>query len=235
MTIRKSNHFTCARRGDKATFYMAIRKYGKENFKWEIIDKANTREELDLKESFWIDFFNTYKHGGYNMTLGGQKEKDYYIDYENSEKYNCNNRYKRKIMVFDKLGNYIKTVVNQTDFAEEINVGVGNINRVLNGKKNSIGGYIMLFEDEFTQEKLDLKLNKTRNTREFAIFDIHLNKWIGKWINMTRCSEDTDFSYRMIEKQLGKEVKRPRRFMAKYLINCTDYEIEQINKVMVKN
>ena len=35
-------------------FYRAIRKYGKENFKIEAIDFANTQEELDQKEIYYI-------------------------------------------------------------------------------------------------------------------------------------------------------------------------------------
>ena len=36
-------------------------------------------EELDEKECYYIDYYNSYKNG-YNMTLGGQHNKKYYID-----------------------------------------------------------------------------------------------------------------------------------------------------------
>ena len=35
---------------DNYIFHKAIRKYGFENFKWEIIDTANTKQELEEKE-----------------------------------------------------------------------------------------------------------------------------------------------------------------------------------------
>jgi group I intron endonuclease len=54
----------------------AIRKYGIENFKYEIViqiidaDKIKLREKLDELEIFYIKKYNSYKDG-YNMTLGG--------------------------------------------------------------------------------------------------------------------------------------------------------------------
>jgi group I intron endonuclease len=54
--------------------YAAMRKYGIENFSYEIIDQStNTRNELCLLEKKYIAEYNSYfKNGiGYNMTTGG--------------------------------------------------------------------------------------------------------------------------------------------------------------------
>lgn len=48
-------------------FARAIRKYGKDSFSWEIIDTANTQEELTIKERYWIQYHNSVKEG-YNET-----------------------------------------------------------------------------------------------------------------------------------------------------------------------
>lgn len=48
-------------------FARAIRKYGKENFAIEEIDSANTQEELNQKERYWIQYYNSVKNG-YNET-----------------------------------------------------------------------------------------------------------------------------------------------------------------------
>ena len=50
-------------------FYHALRKYGIENFKWEIIEKL-PKSLLNEKEIFYIKKYNSYK-SGYNSTLGG--------------------------------------------------------------------------------------------------------------------------------------------------------------------
>ena len=48
-------------------FARAIRKYGKDNFKIEIIDTANNQNELNQKEQYWIQFYNSVEKG-YNET-----------------------------------------------------------------------------------------------------------------------------------------------------------------------
>lgn len=56
------------------SIYNAIQKYGKENFIVEQIDHAHSREELDNKEMFWIEFYNSMnREKGYNLVSGGNK------------------------------------------------------------------------------------------------------------------------------------------------------------------
>lgn len=49
---------------------IAIQKYGKDAFEYEIIEECSI-EELDQKERYWIKHFNTYKGFGYNCSEGG--------------------------------------------------------------------------------------------------------------------------------------------------------------------
>lgn len=50
----------------------AISKYGKNNFKVDQIDKANSIEELNEKEIFWISVYKTTNRNiGYNIEIGG--------------------------------------------------------------------------------------------------------------------------------------------------------------------
>lgn len=48
----------------------AIKKYGKENFKKEILHFCKNKAEMDEKERYWIERLNTIKEG-YNITGGG--------------------------------------------------------------------------------------------------------------------------------------------------------------------
>lgn len=52
--------------------YKAIRKYGAENFRTEILEElpGATRQHLNIREAYWINYYNTYLNG-YNETLGG--------------------------------------------------------------------------------------------------------------------------------------------------------------------
>ena len=73
---RKQQHYADSKRHEKYAFYRAIKKYGFDNIRWEIIDNASDESELSKKEKYWINFYNTYIHldnsCGYNTTLGGE-------------------------------------------------------------------------------------------------------------------------------------------------------------------
>lgn len=72
---RKSDHKNIFATGNEV-FYRALRKYGWDNFDWEILYQS--KESLHTKnimENFFIVEYNTHIHfensQGYNMTLGG--------------------------------------------------------------------------------------------------------------------------------------------------------------------
>lgn len=53
-------------------FHNAIRKYGPEDFVYEVIeDNIETIEQLQEREKYWIAYYDSY-HNGYNSTLGGE-------------------------------------------------------------------------------------------------------------------------------------------------------------------
>jgi group I intron endonuclease len=74
--FRLKTHFKKAFILDSEEFdkvlYQAIRKYGAENFGTEILEELPeaSRQLLNIRESYWIDKYDTY-HNGYNETLGG--------------------------------------------------------------------------------------------------------------------------------------------------------------------
>ena len=58
--------------------YVAMRKYGIENFIIEEIEEVSS-EELNNREKYWIEYYCSFKYG-YNATLGGDGKR--YIDYD---------------------------------------------------------------------------------------------------------------------------------------------------------
>jgi group I intron endonuclease len=56
-------------------FMLSINKYGEDNFIFETIDSADNLDELNNKEIYWIDFYNSISPNGYNVTGGGQGKK----------------------------------------------------------------------------------------------------------------------------------------------------------------
>ena len=75
---RLERHFKMAfaEEKPKIKFQRAIKKYGKENFIIEEIDRASSKEELDEKEKSWIAKYNSIK-SGYNTALGGEGGNTY--------------------------------------------------------------------------------------------------------------------------------------------------------------
>ena len=69
---RYRHHWYESRIGEPSPIHRSMAKYGEDNFTLEIIDFAETYEELKEKEKFWIKKFNsTDRNVGYNLTEGG--------------------------------------------------------------------------------------------------------------------------------------------------------------------
>jgi group I intron endonuclease len=195
---RIKEHISHASKDNKYAFHLAINKYGIDKFEWEEIDIANNQEELDEKELYWIKFYNTYGKGGYNMSVGGQFNKK--TD-DNADKLSEMNG-GREFLVFDLGGNFIKSAFSQTAFADEIGVSIASVNNVLIGIKGkiSVKRKILIFKDEFTEEKLQSMIKRTY-FKEFAVFDLK-DEFIGIWNNQVFCSRDLKVSRTTIGKCL---------------------------------
>ena len=51
--------------------YKAMLKYGVENFSIEVLEECNSNN-IDDREIYWINYYNTYNGDGYNCTGGGE-------------------------------------------------------------------------------------------------------------------------------------------------------------------
>lgn len=69
--MRWYDHCSRARNGHKSHLYNSMRSYGVDNFVWEVIDSANTLDELNTKEQHWLseyrkitEVYNVREAGG---------------------------------------------------------------------------------------------------------------------------------------------------------------------------
>lgn len=73
---RVIQHMTNSRpttKSHKSYFHRALYKYGIENFSLDVVERCNTKEELDEREIYWIAYYNsTNKNFGYNIEIGGR-------------------------------------------------------------------------------------------------------------------------------------------------------------------
>lgn len=93
-TIRKFNirinaHLKEARlHKDNMYFHSALRKYGKDAFKWEIICECDNRYVLNILETFYIMINKSHvTENGYNVTWGGDRGCWGYRHTEEHKKY----------------------------------------------------------------------------------------------------------------------------------------------------
>lgn len=78
---RWSQHKTTAKNiKETADLYQAMREYGIDNFTCEVIEECS-KEQLNEREIYWIDYYDTFYHG-YNMTRGGQGKDGWKYDPE---------------------------------------------------------------------------------------------------------------------------------------------------------
>lgn len=140
-------------------FYKAIRKYGFNNFSFEILEECQ-KEELDEKEKYWIQYYNSNDmEKGYNLTIGGSAGPDK----------------SKTIYQYDLNKNFIRTFKNAYEAAEILKLHQSAIQRcAAHGPYvKSVGGYIFTYEgDDLTwyknnQKKGVVRISKNGEEIEF--------------------------------------------------------------------
>jgi group I intron endonuclease len=72
---RKLEHISGSKYTSKSYhFHNALRKYGVEEFTFEVIDSANSLEELNLLEEKYVELYDSIKNG-YNIRNAGNNKK----------------------------------------------------------------------------------------------------------------------------------------------------------------
>ena len=87
---KRMREHKCSAKNSTCVVYSAIRKYGWDKIKIEIIDHAETKEELSELEKYYIKKYNTSVNSpnsnGYNMTIGGEGTWGYKFTEEDKKK-----------------------------------------------------------------------------------------------------------------------------------------------------
>ena len=69
----------------------AIKKYGKENFKVELLEEINSLEDLDIAEKSWIEKYNAVESDDfYNLSDGGQHGWNGFTGHKHTEETKSN-------------------------------------------------------------------------------------------------------------------------------------------------
>lgn len=102
-------------------FYNAIKKYGWENFIWEVVEESETwtQNELNEKEKYYIQLYDSIENG-YNTLVGGQCSA---IDGEEMAIL-CGSQ---PFYAFNLKGELIGEFVNKREFARQYNIAAQRI------------------------------------------------------------------------------------------------------------
>ncbi len=187
---RKAAHYT---KDPNIYFHRALHKYRKEDFEWSIIDTAYLSDELNQKEIFWINHYNTLNPTkGYNLLPGGNnahpaKEQIQYARNQFVEKYSNDSRHLKQIKNIKCLetGEIFKSAA---EAGKKMNIHSGHITEVANGKLKTAGGYhwewcidISLYPNAIycvELNKIYLSYNEARNEDHFS--GTHLSRAFKK-------------------------------------------------------
>lgn len=196
----------------KNHFHNAIRKYGWENFQWEIIDYAQTFKELNEKERYWIKYYNSVEQG-YNILEGGQNI------YANTDKFlkACGSV---PFLVYDIKGNFIGEFLNQTQFGKEYGIASTHVSDMIKDKMNFCNGYIILAKENFSQQKLQQRLkiaNKSARNKKFIAIDIKTKKEFGPFNTQRECINYLNLTSNHIGQVLSGKRQSQQGYKFKYI------------------
>lgn len=86
-TVRTLRERTLEHARNKETYIdRTMNKYGIEHFDISVIDTAETMDELNEKEIYWIKHYNSMKPNGYNLCYGGNNTKGFHHSEESKAK-----------------------------------------------------------------------------------------------------------------------------------------------------
>ena len=159
---RWREHLAAARNNPIMVISKAIRKYGPENFKFEIIEECLS-EDVNKKETYWIGKLDTFENG-YNSTLGGDgavgTKRERGAVHPHAKAVDC----------YDLKGNYLCTYDSRGEASWETgrSTNSSGINICIQGKTFQAFGHRWAWKGE------PLKEVNNRINRGGKVYGIHL-------------------------------------------------------------
>lgn len=175
--------------------HKAIRKYGLDNFLFEILETCQ-RSQLNDKEIYWISYYNTTKTG-YNISKGGQDRS-----------YNG-----RAVSLYDLQGNYIKTYKSIKECAEQLGVFYGTVYQVIRGQRKSCKNYQIRYADNKT--KIPAYQNRRGGKIPICQYDKN-NKLLATWESAAKAARILNLDASTITKCAKGKLKTHGGFIWRY-------------------
>jgi len=169
----------------------ARRKYGPENFKYEVLytietdDKEVLMDELNAMEEYYIDKFDSIENG-YNILRGGSCYHEYIYTKEVKEK--IGNAAAKAIIQYDLEGNFIKDWKSASEAGRVLGIQSALISKCCNRVTKHCRNFIFRFiGDTVLDSEKNPPLNKTKNLKVVQIVN---GEVINEWKSTTAASKD---------------------------------------------
>lgn len=124
--------------GSGSILHKSINKYGKENFTCKLLEECNTQNELDMKEIYWIKYYDsTNPLIGYNILKGGSGS--YHNDIT-KDKISKSNKGKYLGWVHINLNDTEEKIIKPEELDYYLSLGwvKGRTNKSIENVKNSL-------------------------------------------------------------------------------------------------
>ena len=187
--------------------FRAIEKYGFGAFVIdEVFDVALTEYELDEKEIFYIEKFDSFRNG-YNSTLGGDGTSGY------KPLTGKNHKQSIRVCQISPDGKLIKIWDSFGDIYRELGLGKGAIANVCTGRKETSGGFVWVYEKDYDPNKDYSRTPKTRGGKNFSkpvlLLDSN-NNIIQEFFSAVEASATLGISKQEVSKICKHQRKKPK-------------------------
>ena len=185
---------------DNFAIHAAMRKYGIENFSFEIIEECS-KEDLDEKECFWIQKFNSLTPNGYNMIEGGTN----------------GSALSRRIPVFqyDLNGNLIAQYPGINEAARINNISSTSISHCCKKIRATAGGYFWSFSENDKFSKEDIINHRSCQIIQYDL----LGNELARYTSAKEAAIAVDGSSRAITKACRGDSKTSKGYQWRYDID----------------
>lgn len=202
-------HRRCYEREDCA-FHRAIKEIGIDKFSFEILDRADNREEAHRLEQKYIQEFDSFNNG-YNSTIGGFSAAPWNV---------------KPIVCLDLDGNLVKRYESAGQAERED--GYDNVNVLLccKGKLQTCKNHMFMYEDDYLKHGAK-EYTKPISVRRKPIIQCDMSgKFIKKYDSVTFAAEELGIERVQISSALIKKHKSAGGYIFVYE---HEYPIEDIS------
>lgn len=141
--------------------YVALRKYGIENFSIKLIEEVDD-DFLGEREIYWITYYNSYKNG-YNATLGGD------------------GKWTKKVKQYNLSGQLIAIYKNAFEAAQYNEVSEESIRAVCRKQYKTLNNYIFIYEDD---DRLISDIVNSTNINNYYTVKVYQYDLSGQLLNI---------------------------------------------------